>query len=156
MQEGVAVSQVEGEALGEELVSQVGGFGNEGKLSFEGFSSSGNGFGNGEGGEEEMERLINRTINATIVLVVGTFAITKLLTIDREFWQILRYVPQHNWIAYEEALKRNPVLTKMVINRVVYSLGDWIAQAGWKLWPFAYLITYGIIPLNKGFFGCIV
>lgn len=42
--------------------------------------------------------------------------------------EILRYAPQHNWIAYEEALKQNPVLAKMVISGVVYSVGDWIAQ----------------------------
>ncbi|KAL0406836.1 UNVERIFIED_CONTAM: hypothetical protein Slati_3997500 [Sesamum latifolium] len=35
---------------------------------------------------------------------------------------------QHNWSAYEEALKTNPVLAKMVISGVVYSVGDWIAQ----------------------------
>ncbi|XWS52020.1 hypothetical protein CRYUN_Cryun11dG0031800 [Craigia yunnanensis] len=138
MQEGVAVSQVEREGSGGELVSQVGGFGNEGRLSFEGFSSSGsasgNGFGDGEEGEKETERLIDSTINATIVLAAGTFAITKLLTIDHNYWQgwtlyeILRYAPQHNWIAYEEALKTNPVLAKMVISGVVYSVGDWIAQ----------------------------
>ncbi|XVF78143.1 hypothetical protein PTKIN_Ptkin14bG0105600 [Pterospermum kingtungense] len=139
MQEGVAViTQVESEAPGGELVSQVGGFGSEGRLSFEGFSSSGsasgNGFGDGEGCQGEMERFIDRTINATIVLVAGTFAITKLLTIDHNYWQgwtlyeIVRYAPQHNWIAYEEALKTNPVLAKMVISGVVYSLGDWIAQ----------------------------
>ena len=40
----------------------------------------------------------------------------------------MRYAPQHNWTAYEEALKRNPVLAKMVISGVVYSVGDWIAQ----------------------------
>jgi len=44
----------------------------------------------------------------------------------------LRYAPQHNWVAYEEALKRNPVLAKMVISGVVYSVGDWIAQV-WGL-----------------------
>ncbi|XWS09946.1 hypothetical protein CRYUN_Cryun39dG0033400 [Craigia yunnanensis] len=136
MQEGVAVSQMEREEAGGELVSQVGGFGNEGRLSLEGFSSSGsasgNGFGEGEG--EEMEKLIDRTINATIVLAAGTFALTKLLTIDHNYWQgwtlyeIVRYAPQHNWSAYEEALKTNPVLAKMVISGVVYSLGDWIAQ----------------------------
>ncbi|XVF04131.1 hypothetical protein REPUB_Repub05bG0055700 [Reevesia pubescens] len=138
MQEGVAVSQVEREAEGDELVSQVGGFSNEGRLSFEGFSSSGSasgsGFGIGEGNQEEMERFVDRTINATIVLAAGTFAITKLLTIDHDFWQgwtlfeILRYAPQHNWSAYEETLKTNPVLAKMIISGVVYSIGDWIAQ----------------------------
>lgn len=43
-------------------------------------------------------------------------------------YEILRYAPVHNWTAYEEALKTNPVLAKMVISGVVYSLGDWIAQ----------------------------
>lgn len=41
---------------------------------------------------------------------------------------MLRYAPEHNWVAYEEALKTHPVLSKMVISGVVYSLGDWIAQ----------------------------
>jgi protein Mpv17 len=43
-------------------------------------------------------------------------------------FEILRYMPEHNWSAYEEALKTNPVLAKMMISGVVYSLGDWIAQ----------------------------
>ncbi|KAL3821510.1 hypothetical protein ACJIZ3_007415 [Penstemon smallii] len=76
----------------------------------------------------------DRLLNASIVLGAGTLAITKLLTIDHDYWQgwtiyeILRYAPEHNWIAYEEALKKNPVLAKMVISGIVYSLGDWIAQ----------------------------
>ncbi|XP_020086239.1 uncharacterized protein LOC109708813 [Ananas comosus] len=83
---------------------------------------------------EDLSRMIDRAINAAIVLAAGTFAITKLLTIDRDYWhgwtlyEILRYAPQHNWNAYEEALKTNPVLAKMVISGVVYSVGDWIAQ----------------------------
>ncbi|KAI3989938.1 hypothetical protein MKX01_003641 [Papaver californicum] len=87
-----------------------------------------------EGGEEDVKKLIDRTINATIVLTAGTFAVTKLLTIGQDYWhgwtfyEILRYAPQHNWAAYEEALKSNPVLAKMVISGVVYSVGDWIAQ----------------------------
>ncbi|XBJ07072.1 hypothetical protein VPH35_012648 [Triticum aestivum] len=44
-------------------------------------------------------------------------------------FEILRYMSEHNWSAYEEALKANPVLAKMMISSVVYSLGDWIAQA---------------------------
>ncbi|XWS10352.1 hypothetical protein CRYUN_Cryun39dG0069800 [Craigia yunnanensis] len=42
-------------------------------------------------------------------------------------YEILRYAPQHNWSAYKEALKTNPVLAKMVVSGVVYSIGDWIA-----------------------------
>ncbi|KAL2331728.1 hypothetical protein Fmac_019309 [Flemingia macrophylla] len=74
------------------------------------------------------------TVNAIIVLGFGTFAVTKLLTIDHDYWhgwtlyEILRYIPEHNWIAYEQALKANPVLAKMAISGIVYSIGDWIAQ----------------------------
>ncbi|CDY53804.1 BnaA06g01790D [Brassica napus] len=114
----------------------VVGFGAE-QLSFEGFPSSSPtaDLGDEKSREsEEMEKMIDRSINATIVLAAGTYAITKLLTIDHDYWhgwtlfEILRYAPQHNWLAYEEALKRNPVLAKMVISGVVYSVGDWIAQ----------------------------
>lgn len=55
----------------------------------------------------------------------------KLISSVSQGWtlyEIVRYAPQHNWSAYEEALKTNPVLAKMVISGVVYSLGDWIAQ----------------------------
>lgn len=93
---GVLVSKVERESPGGELVSQVGGFSNEGMLSFEGISSSGspsgNGFGDGQGSQEELDRLIDRTINASIVLAAGTFAITKLLTIDQNYWQVRLYL----------------------------------------------------------------
>lgn len=120
----------------EEIVNQlVGGFGNEGRLSFEGAGGFSSASSSG-GGDEDIDeiKLIDRAINATIVLAAGTFAITKLLTIDHDYWhgwtlyEIVRYAPQHNWSAYEEALRQNPILAKMVISGVVYSLGDWIAQ----------------------------
>ncbi|KAI3718156.1 hypothetical protein L6452_19009 [Arctium lappa] len=85
-------------------------------------------------GPEGIDRFVGKAINASIVLGVGTLAVTRLLTIDHEYWhgwtlyEILRYAPEHNWIAYEEALKENPVLAKMVISGIVYSIGDWIAQ----------------------------
>ncbi|KAJ4905679.1 Peroxisomal membrane 22 kDa (Mpv17/PMP22) family protein [Raphanus sativus] len=77
---------------------------------------------------------MSRGINAAIVLAAGTVAVTKLLSIDHDYWhgwtlyEILRYAPEHNWVAYEQILKTNPVLAKMAISGVVYSLGDWIAQ----------------------------
>ncbi|CAM8895021.1 unnamed protein product [Rhodiola kirilowii] len=134
-QDGAAATRSEREE--EEIRDLVSGFVNpEGRLSFEG----GSGFGGASVGpgkdndEEDVVKLIDRCINATIVLAAGSFAITKLLTIDSDYWhgwtiyEILRYAPQHNWVAYEEALKTNPVLAKMVISGVVYSVGDWIAQ----------------------------
>ncbi|CAN0915582.1 Peroxisomal membrane protein 2 [Linum grandiflorum] len=126
-----------------ESATQVSGFGAmDGQLSLEGFSSVSTSVVGGDGGEGtnqrenelEMERLVDRSINAMIVLAASSYAITKLLTIDHDYWhgwtlvEILRYAPQHNWTAYEEALKTNPVLAKMCISGVVYSLGDWIAQ----------------------------
>ncbi|KAJ6950254.1 hypothetical protein NC651_004042 [Populus alba x Populus x berolinensis] len=134
-QEGMVAIPVERE--GTEFAAQVSGFGgSDGQFSFEGFSSASSSGIDGESIERqsESERLIDRTINAMIVLGAGTYAITKLLTIDHNYWhgwtlfEILRYAPQHNWSAYEEALKTNPVLAKMMISGIVYSLGDWIAQ----------------------------
>lgn len=57
-------------------------------------------------------------------------------------YEILRYAPQHNWSAYEEALKTHPVLAKMVISGVVYSLGDWIAQVNSFIPSTFYIIKY--------------
>lgn len=34
------------------------------------------------------DRLTSRAINATMVLGFGTFAVTKLLTIDHDYWQV--------------------------------------------------------------------
>ncbi|KAI3804077.1 hypothetical protein L1987_32247 [Smallanthus sonchifolius] len=87
-----------------------------------------------ESRDEGLKRFAGKAVNASIVLGFGTLAVTRLLTIDHEYWhgwtlyEILRYAPEHNWIAYEEALKENPVLAKMMISGIVYSLGDWIAQ----------------------------
>lgn len=136
-QVGILVSEIEREVEGGKDVQLIGGFGgSEGRLSFEGGFSSASSSGDGnqvvEG--ENLDKLMDRTINATIVLAAGTFGITKLLTIDYDYWhgwtifEILRYAPQHNWSAYEEALKENPLLAKMMISGVVYSIGDWIAQ----------------------------
>ncbi|CAN6457641.1 unnamed protein product [Victoria cruziana] len=132
------------EGGGSSSLVPIGGFASDGgRLSFEsgmgigdatveGFSGSSPSSSN-QGGDGD-DKIVDRAINASIVLAAGTFAITKLLTIDHDYWQgwtlyeILRYAPQHNWTAYEEALKTNPVLAKMMISGVVYSIGDWIAQ----------------------------
>lgn len=38
--------------------------------------------------EGDFDRLTSRAINAAIVLGFGTFAVTKLLTIDHDYWQV--------------------------------------------------------------------
>ncbi|KAI3825770.1 hypothetical protein L1987_07399 [Smallanthus sonchifolius] len=138
-QVGSLVGEIEREIEGDKEVQLIGGFGgSEGRLSFEGGFSSAASSSGGGGSEvvegEDLDKLMDRVINATIVLAAGTFGITKLLTIDCDYWhgwtiyEILRYAPQHNWSAYEEALKQNPLLAKMMISGIVYSVGDWIAQ----------------------------
>lgn len=89
-QEGMVVSQIESD--GTDLATQVSGFGsNEGQFSFEGFSSASSSVIGDDGGRQselEMDRLIDRTINAMIVLAAGSYAITKLLTIDQDYWHV--------------------------------------------------------------------
>ncbi|KAF8370176.1 hypothetical protein HHK36_003738 [Tetracentron sinense] len=240
-QDGV-VAPIEREQEGE-IETQVRGFANEGRLSFKG-SGDFQGFSavsssvpsEGKEEEENVYKLIDRAINATIVLAAGTFVITKLLTIDHDYWhgwtfyEILRYAPEHNWTAYEEALKANPVLAKMCVEgkplfefdrarmfrsglvgfslhgslshyyyqfcEALFPFQDWwvvpakvafdqtawaalwnsiyyvmlgflrfespanifselkatfwpMLTAGWKLWPFAHLVTYGVIPVEQ-------
>jgi protein Mpv17 len=90
--EGLIVSRVEMEGGDGELATQVNGFGaNEGLLSLEGFSSSSSSSTSGLVGnenEESVEKLLDRSINASIVLAAGTFALTKLLTIDSDYWHV--------------------------------------------------------------------
>nr|QHD26879.1 22 kDa peroxisomal membrane protein [Saccharum hybrid cultivar] len=99
-----------------------------------GFTGGGSGSGSGAAAGGDGNKMLDRGINTAIVLGASTYALTKLLTVDQDYWhgwtifEILRYMPEHNWSAYEEALKANPVLAKMMISGVVYSLGDRIAQ----------------------------
>lgn len=58
-------------------------------------------------------------------------------------YEVLRYLPEHNWIAYEQALKANPVLAKMAISGIVYSIGDWIAQVSTLFPPLFFLSLLG-------------
>lgn len=45
----------------------------------------------GKGDEDELDKLTGRAINALIVLGFGTFAVSKLLTIDHDYWHV-RYL----------------------------------------------------------------
>lgn len=77
-------------------------------------------------------------------------------------YEILRYAPLHNWNAYEEILKTNPLFVKMVISGVVYSLGDLVAQVccwnlsflmlslGWMIHHsnFAFVLIYSAMKGN--------
>lgn len=51
-----------------------------------GFSASGSG--SSSDGGEEIGKMVDQAINAAIVLAAGTFAVTKLLTIDHDYWHV--------------------------------------------------------------------
>ncbi|KAL6599581.1 hypothetical protein ACP70R_045718 [Stipagrostis hirtigluma subsp. patula] len=123
--------QLDGPMGGSQL--DIGGLAFQGDVGG-GFAGGGGAGGAGSSGGGDGNKMLDRGINTAIVLGASTYALTKLLTVDQDYWhgwtifEILRYMPEHNWSAYEEALKNNPVLAKMMISGVVYSLGDWIAQ----------------------------
>lgn len=90
-QDGAAVVGTEREVEGPANQAVVGGFSGEGRLSFEGaggFSSAGSSLSGGENEREELGKWVDRGINAAIVLAAGSFAITKLLTIDQDYWHV--------------------------------------------------------------------
>jgi len=84
--------------------------------------------------EAEENRYIDRALNAFLAGAAIAYAFTKIVTVDHDVWhgwtvfEVLKYVPLHNWHAYEELLKSNPILAKMMISGIVYSIGDWIGQ----------------------------
>ncbi|CAN1243243.1 Protein SYM1 [Linum perenne] len=171
LQEGMAVSQVERE--GNKSTTPVSGFGaRDGQLSLEGFSSvstsavGGDGEGNQRENELEMERLIDRTINAMIVLAASSYAITKLLTIDHDYWHEL--FPFQDWWVVPVKVAFDQTAWSAVWNSIYFTVLGFLRlespstifaelrstffpmlTAGWKLWPFAHVITYGMIPVEQ-------
>ncbi|CAM9839049.1 unnamed protein product [Discosporangium mesarthrocarpum] len=65
-------------------------------------------------------------------------------------------LPYDNWGSYEVGLQQHPILTKTLINVVIYLLGDWLSQVNWgkdkdrQLWEFDLQRT-----LRNGVIGAI-
>lgn len=84
--------------------------------------------------EDEENRMIDRAFNALLAGAAISYAFTKAVTVDHDVWhgwtmfEVLKYAPLHCWHAYEEVLQSNPLLAKMTISGIVYSIGDWIGQ----------------------------
>ncbi|XP_022633607.1 uncharacterized protein LOC106754176 isoform X4 [Vigna radiata var. radiata] len=108
----------------------------------------------------------NSTVNAFIVLGFGTFAVTKLLTIDHDYWHAL--FPFQEWWVVPAKVAFDQTVWSAVWNSIYFvvlgllrfeSLTNIYGElkstffplltAGWKLWPFAHLITYGLIPVEQ-------
>jgi hypothetical protein len=88
--------------------------------------------------EDEENRMIDRAFNALLAGAAISYAFTKAVTVDHDVWhgwtmfEVLKYAPLHCWHAYEEVLQSNPLLAKMTISGIVYSIGDWIGQVNFS------------------------
>lgn len=75
-----------------------------------------------------------KTINAIVLVAAFGFSIYTMVNIDHDItrgWtqaEIAMRVPLDNWASYESSLAESPMLTKTMINVIVYSLGDWLSQ----------------------------
>ncbi|CAI0549853.1 unnamed protein product [Linum tenue] len=119
-----------------------------------------------EGGGDERGRIVSRGINAAIVLGFGTLAVSRLLTIDHDYWHTL--FPFQGWWVVPAKVAFDQTVWAAIWNSIYFvALGFLrfespanifrelkatflpMLTAGWKLWPFAHLITYGVVPVEQ-------
>eukprot|EP00522_Entomoneis_paludosa_P002664 CAMPEP_0172472730 /NCGR_PEP_ID=MMETSP1065-20121228/68492_1 /TAXON_ID=265537 /ORGANISM="Amphiprora paludosa, Strain CCMP125" /LENGTH=371 /DNA_ID=CAMNT_0013230887 /DNA_START=528 /DNA_END=1643 /DNA_ORIENTATION=+ len=80
------------------------------------------------------EELISKTINALFLIVCFGLAFYSILDINHGItrgWtqqEIALRIPLDTWSSYEAALEEKPVVTKTMINVIIYLLGDWLSQ----------------------------
>jgi len=73
-------------------------------------------------------------VNAAIVTFSFGFALYTILNIDSGMtrgWtqaETMLRIPVDSWRGYEDSLAAKPMMTKTMINTVVYLLGDWLSQ----------------------------
>jgi len=98
-----------------------------------------------------------QAINAIFLAATFGYAIFTILNIDEGMtrgWsasEIAMRIPLDNWGNYESCLANQPVMTKTLINVIIYLLGDWLSQtafAGNNLLNFDLSRT-----LRNGFIG---
>jgi protein Mpv17 len=85
--------------------------------------------------ENESElSLQEKIINALFLSATFGYAVYTILNIDHGItrgWttsEIAMRIPLDNWGAYEDYLANKPVVTKTLINVIIYLLGDWLSQ----------------------------
>jgi protein Mpv17 len=75
-----------------------------------------------------------KVINALFLSAAFGYAIYTILNIDAGLtrgWsasEIAMRIPLDNWGAYESYLANKPIVTKTLINVIIYLLGDWLSQ----------------------------
>uniref|UniRef100_A0A7S3P3K9 Peroxisomal membrane protein MPV17 n=1 Tax=Amphora coffeiformis TaxID=265554 RepID=A0A7S3P3K9_9STRA len=87
---------------------------------------------------QEIEKLMHKVVNGIILAVAFGSAIYAILNIDAGMtrgWtqqEIAMRIPLDTWSSYENALEEQPVVTKTIINVVIYLLGDWLSQTAFS------------------------
>ena len=82
----------------------------------------------------EHSLLLSKIVNAAFLLAAFSYALYAILNIDHGMtrgWtqsEIAMRIPLDNWSSYEAALLEKPIMTKTVINVIIYLLGDWLSQ----------------------------
>jgi protein Mpv17 len=86
---------------------------------------------NGESSELSTQQ---KVINALFLSAAFGYGIYTILNIDSGLtrgWsasEIAMRIPLDNWGAYESYLANKPIVTKTLINVIIYLLGDWLSQ----------------------------
>jgi len=79
-----------------------------------------------------------KVINLLFLSAAFGYAIYTILNIDNGMtrgWsasEIAMRIPLDNWGAYESYLDAKPVVTKTLINVIIYLLGDWLSQTAFR------------------------
>jgi protein Mpv17 len=80
----------------------------------------------------------DKVINAIFLSASFGYALYTIFSIDQGItrgWtasEIAMRIPLDNWGAYESYLANKPVVTKTLINVIIYLLGDWLSQTAFK------------------------
>lgn len=108
-------------------------------------------------GEDDDLSLRQKVINLVFVSAAFGYAIYTILNIDGGMtrgWtvqeQVVR-IPIDNWGAYESYLANKPIVTKTLINVIIYLLGDWLSQTAFQG---KHVLNFDISrTLRNGFIG---
>ena len=79
-----------------------------------------------------------KVINLLFLSISFGYAIYTILNINNGMtrgWsasEIAMRIPVDNWGAYESYLANKPIVTKTLINVIIYLLGDWLSQTAFQ------------------------
>ena len=108
-------------------------------------------------GEEDDLSVQQKVINLLFLSAAFGYAIYTIFNIDNGMtrgWtaqeQLMR-IPLDNWGAYESYLANKPIITKTLINVIIYLLGDWLSQTCFQG---KHVLNFDISrTLRNGFIG---